>query len=306
MLKSYTQADYSQESWKLLLDIKAAADAQIDSAASVEDVTAALNSAEAAMSAVPTLLDDAKAAAHASLNAALAGYAEADYSPENWAVLLNAMAMADPAQAASVDDVAAALSNAQAAMAAVHTLLTDGKLAAHAGLEAALAQYSQDDYSPEEWTALTGFKTDGDAAIDEAADLAGVEAALSVATAGIAGVQTIAQALAAAKSAAHDALSAALGICPDNSAADEEAAVLAEPEAIDGGAVEAAACTAEEQAADSPDVAPCEEAADACTAGDAAEALPEEPAASSGTPDEVEKKTADQEPAPESTPSGAE
>jgi hypothetical protein len=211
MLKGYKQADYSPENWAILLDIKAAADTDINNAASVADVMTALNNAEVAMAAVHTLLDDAKAAAHASLNAALAGYAQGDYSTENWTVLLNAMAIGEPDHAASVEEVTAALNSAQAAMAAVHTLLADARIAAHTSLEITLAVYTQADYSPDDWTALIGFKTAGDAAIDEACDLAGVETAQSAAAAGMDGVQTIAQTLAAAKSAAHEALAAALG-----------------------------------------------------------------------------------------------
>jgi hypothetical protein len=210
MLKGYIQADYSVENWKSLLDIKAAADSDIDSAASVEAVMAVLNGAQAAMAAVHTLLADAKAAAHGSLNAALAGYAQGDYSPENWAALLAAMATGDTESAASVEDVAAALNTAQEAMAAVHTLLADGRIAVHAGLEAAFAAYSEADYSSDEWMALNAIKTAGDGATDEAADLDGVEAAQSAALAEMAAVQTIAQALAAAKSSAHETLAAAL------------------------------------------------------------------------------------------------
>ncbi len=226
MLKGYIQADYSPENWKILLDIKAAADAEIDNAASVADVMTALNNAGAAMAAVHTLLGDAKAAAHASLNAAFAGYAQGDYSPENWTILLNAMAIGDTENAASVADVVMAVSNAEAAMAAVHTLLTDAKIAAHISLETAHAAYTQGDYSPDDWTALNGIWTAGDAAIDEATDLAGVEAAQSAAAAGMDGVQTIAQTLAAAKSAAHDALAAALETYSESEYTGDDWAVL--------------------------------------------------------------------------------
>ena len=235
MLKGYARADYSPDNWKLLLDIKTQADTQIDNAAAIEDVKSALDNAQAAMDAVHTLLDDAKAAAHATLNAALAGYAEEDYSPENWALLLNAMAMADPDSAACVSDITEAVNDAEAAMAAVHTLLEDAKAAAHAGLETALAARSEADYSPENWTALTGFKASGDAAIDEAQALAGVKAAQTSAMAGMDGVQTIAQALAEAKAAAHEALAAALGVCgcccAEEECAPAEAESPAEPAA---------------------------------------------------------------------------
>ena len=210
VLSGYKQADYSPENWQILLDIKTTGDVDIDNAACVADVMAALNSTAAAMAAVHTLLDDAKAAAHASLNAALAGYAEADYSPENWAILLEAMKAGDTDGAACVEDVTMALNNAEAAMAAVNTLLTDAKIAAHTSLQTELEVYAQDDYSPEAWAELNDFKTAGDAAIDEATDLSGVEEAQLAASLGMDGVQTIAETLTAAKLAAHEALTAAL------------------------------------------------------------------------------------------------
>jgi|GEM_PF-5674252 len=241
MLKSYKQDDYSVDNWKKLLDIKAAADRDFDNAATVTEVMTVLNNADAAMAAVPTLLDDAKAAAHASLNAAIAGYAQEDYSPENWAVLLDAMTIGDIDHAASVEDVKEALDNMLAAMTAVHTLLDDAKSAAHAGLEAVFAAYAEADYTPDDWTALTGFKTAGEAAIDGAADPAGAEAALSAAEAGMAGVQTIARILAAAKTAAQEALTAAFDAYSESDYTGDDWTVLtgfktAGEAAIDGAA----------------------------------------------------------------------
>lgn len=283
MLKGYAQADYSPENWKLLLDIKAEADTQIDNAATIEDVTAALDTAEAAMAAVYTLLDDAKAAAHATLNAALAGYAEKDYSPENWTLLLNAMAAAAPDDAACVTDITEAVNAAEAAMAAVHTLLFDAKAAAHAGLDTALAAHSDADYTPENWAALAGFKSAGDTAIDEATDLAGVEAALSAATAGMDGVQTIAQALAEAKAAAHEALAEALGVCECCCAGEECCAPAEAEETVDEAGEAAEPC--EETAEPAEDAAePCEETGE--QTGDATEPCEEtgEPVVSATEP----------------------
>ncbi len=209
-LECYVQADYSPENWIILLDTKAAGDTNIDNATSVADVMAALNNAQAAMAAVNTLLDDAKEAAHASLNAAFAGYAKDDYSPENWTILVEAMANVTD-NAVSVSDVTMALDNAQAAMAAVNTLLTDAKIAAHTNLNTALADCIQADYSPDNWTVLNDFKSAGDTAIDAASSVAEVETAQSAATTGMDGVRTIAQVLIAAKSTALDALAAAFG-----------------------------------------------------------------------------------------------
>jgi hypothetical protein len=203
--EGYAQADYSSENWMILLNAKAEGDTNIDNATSVEDVMSALANAQAAMAAVKTLLDYAKEAAHFSLNAALAGYAQDDYSPENWTILLNLTDYTD--NTASVADVMTALNNAKAAMAKVNTLLTDAKIAAHTSLNTALAVYSQADYSPDNWTVLNGLKEAGDTAIDAAKDLAEVEAAQSAAVTGMEGVKTIARTLAAAKSAALEALS---------------------------------------------------------------------------------------------------
>jgi hypothetical protein len=147
--EGYVQADYSPENWIIMLNAKTEGDTNIDNAASVEEVMTALANAQAAMAAINTLLDDAKAAAHASLNAALAGYAQDDYSPENWTILLDTMEVIG--SSASVADVTMALNNAHAAMAAVHTLLTDAKIAAHISLNDALAVYKQADYSPDNW-----------------------------------------------------------------------------------------------------------------------------------------------------------
>jgi hypothetical protein len=207
--EGYVQADYSPENWMIMLNAKTEGDTNIDNAASVEDVITALANAQAAMAAINTLLDDAKAAAHASLNAALAGYAQDDYSPENWTILLDTIEVID--NSASIEDVTMALNNAQAAMAAVHTLLTDAKIAAHINLIDALAVYQQADYSLDNWSVLNGIKEAGDTAIDEASEPAAVEMVQSAAVTGMEGVQTIAQTLAAAKSAARDALAAIFG-----------------------------------------------------------------------------------------------
>ncbi len=202
----YAQADYSSENWMVLLNAKAEGDINIDNATSVEEVMSALENAQAAMAAVKTLLDYAKEAAHQSLNAALAGYAQDNYSPENWAILLNLTADTD--NAASVSDVMTALNNAKSAMAAVNTLLIDAKILAHTSLNSALAAYSQADYSPDNWAVLNGLKEAGDTAIDAALDLATVEAAQSAAVTGMEGVQTIARILAALKSSTRGALAA--------------------------------------------------------------------------------------------------
>ena len=247
--EGYAQADYSSENWMILLNAKAEGDLNIDNATSVEDVMLALVNAQAAMAAVKTLLDDAKEEAHASLNAALAGYAQDDYSPENWIILLNITDDTDNAD--SVADVMTALNSAQAAMAAINTLLTDAKIAAHTDLNAALAVYSRADYSHDNWTVLKGFKEAGSTAIDAAADLVEVEAAQSAAITGMEGVQTIAQTLAAAKSAALEALAEVFGDFTESDYTADDWAVLKGFKETGNTAIEAAADLVEVEVAQS-------------------------------------------------------
>jgi len=247
--ESYAQADYSSENWMILLNAKAEGDTNIDNATSVEDVMLALANAQAAMAAVKTLLDYAKEAAHFSLNAALTGYVQDDYSPENWTILLNLTDDTD--NAASVADVMTALNNAKAAMVAVNTLLTDAKIAAHTSLNAALAVCSQVDYSSDNWTVLNRFKEAGDTAIDAAADLAEVEAAQTAAFTGMEGVKTIAQTLAAAKSTALEALEEVFGNYTESDYTADDWMVLNGFKEAGDTAIDAAADLAEVEAAQS-------------------------------------------------------
>lgn len=73
--------------------------------------------------------------------------------------------------------------------------LANIKISAKAELTAALATYNQEDYTEENWTGLNTYKTDGDTAIDDAEDTAGVTTAKNTAINGMAGVETIAQTL---------------------------------------------------------------------------------------------------------------
>ena len=79
-------------------------------------------------------------------------------------------------------------------------------------LAAALATYPESNYSHSKWKMLTGFKSAGDLAIDSAFDLAGVTAAQSVATIGMAGVEK--NVLAATKATAKSVLTMALETYP--------------------------------------------------------------------------------------------
>ena len=84
------------------------------------------------------------------------------------------------------------------------------KAVSHDALTVVLGSYTETDYTTENWATLTGFKSDGDTAIDAATTLADVTLAEDTATVGMAGVETIAETLAAAKIVSHDALIDAL------------------------------------------------------------------------------------------------
>jgi hypothetical protein len=99
--------------------------------------------------------------------------------------------------------------------------LAAAKTTAHNALTSALATYVQTDYTEANWTTLTGFKTTGDTAINAAATLEDVTTAQTTAINGMAGVDSIADTLAAAKTAAHTALSDAMaGYTEDYTAAN--------------------------------------------------------------------------------------
>ena len=69
--------------------------------------------------------------------------------------------------------------------------LAAAKATAHTALTDALVSYTEANYTAGNWTALNAFKTDGDAAIDAAANLTAVSDAQTAATIGMAGVETI-------------------------------------------------------------------------------------------------------------------
>ncbi len=165
------------------------------------------------------LMND-QAAAHTALNKALAGYKQADYSTANWTALTKAKSDGDKAidAAQTTAAVASAKDAAIKAMAGVKTLakeakeLADAKAAAHNALTKALAGYSPLDYSTAGWATLTKAKTDGDTAIDKAATIAKVNEAKTIAINAMAAVKVLTvEELGAAKTAAHAALTSALG-----------------------------------------------------------------------------------------------
>ena len=145
------------------------------------------------------LLSDAKTAAHNALTVALATYTQSNYSPSNWTTLTGFKTSGDTAidNATNTTDVTTAQTTAINGMSGVQTIaqttLSDAKTAAHNALTVALATYTQGNYSPSNWTTLTGFKTSGDTAIDNATNTTDVTTAQTTAINGMSGVQTIAQ-----------------------------------------------------------------------------------------------------------------
>jgi hypothetical protein len=218
-LAGYTQGNYTTENWTTLTGYKATGDAAIEAATDLAGVSAAQSAATTAMAGVPSIaqtLAAAKVAAHSALTVALATYIQGNYTSDNWTALNGFKTTGDTAIDAAIDlsGVSAAQSAATTGMVGVQTIaqtLAAAKVTAHGVLTSALAGYTQGNYTSGDWTTLNGFKTTGDTAIDAATDLAGVSAAQSAATTGMAGVQTIAQTLAAAKVTAHSALTTALG-----------------------------------------------------------------------------------------------
>jgi len=138
------------------------------------------------------------------LTSALGTYTDTNYTAGNWTALTGFKATGDTniEAALTTGAVTTAQTDATTAMAGVHTIAQDADIAAaaalasaktdaHAALTSALGTYTQGNYTAENWTTLTGFKTAGDTAIDAATDLAGVTSAQDAATAGMAGVQQI-------------------------------------------------------------------------------------------------------------------
>lgn len=81
------------------------------------------------------------------------------------------------------------------------------KVTALATLSGVFASYISTDYTTTNWNTLTGYNAAGIVAINAASDLTGVNTALNTATGNMAGVETIAQTLAAAKVTAIATLS---------------------------------------------------------------------------------------------------
>lgn len=210
----YTETDYDAQTWATL---KAAYDnglAAIEAATDVSAVNTAKQTALDAMAAcVPKdveALTQAKAEAKAAIEAAFKAYDEDDYASANWTELTIAYnrGLNEVEAATSVSAVDTAKQTAITAMAAVKdnaTLLADAKTAALASLDAAKAEYSQDDYATN-WSVLEKAYNDGKAEINAAAAIEAVNSALQKATDAMAAVKSDATLLAEAKTAATDQL----------------------------------------------------------------------------------------------------
>lgn len=212
--EGYTETDYDAQTWATL---KAAYDnglAAIEAATDVSAVNTAKQTALDAMAAcVPKdveALTQAKAEAKAAIEAAFKAYDEDDYASANWTELTIAYnrGLNEVEAATSVSAVDTAKQTAITAMAAVKdnaTLLADAKTAALASLDAAKAEYSQDDYATN-WSVLEQAYNDGKTEINAAAAIEAVNSALQKATDAMAAVKSDATLLAEAKTAATDRL----------------------------------------------------------------------------------------------------
>lgn len=212
--EGYTETDYDAQTWATL---KAAYDnglAAIEAATDVSAVNTAKQTALDAMAAcVPKdveALTQAKAEAKAAIETAFNAYDEDNYTSANWTELTIAYnrGLNEVEAATSVSAVDTAKQTAITAMAAVKdnaTLLADAKAAALASLDAAKAEYSQDDYATN-WSVLEQAYNDGKTEINAAAAIEAVNSALQKATDAMAAVKSDATLLAEAKTAATDRL----------------------------------------------------------------------------------------------------
>lgn len=212
--EGYTETDYDAQTWATL---KAAYDnglAAIEAATDVSAVNTAKQTALDAMAAcVPKdveALTQAKAEAKAAIETAFEAYDEDDYASANWTELTIAYnrGLNEVEAATSVSAVNTAKQTAITAMAAVKdnaTLLAEAKAAALAALDAAKAEYSQDDYATN-WSVLEKAYNDGKTEINAAAAIEAVNSALQKATDAMAAVKNDATLLAEAKTAATDQL----------------------------------------------------------------------------------------------------
>lgn len=210
----YDQGNYTSENWDLLEAAKSAGDEAISAATNLAGVELAKTNAINSLADIEVYsesLANAKVAAKAELELKLGDYVETDYTPENWWALTGSKVAGDGAvdAAITIEAVTLAKDTAINNMDNVETIaetLEAYKVTIKAELNLVLSSYNSEDYEGSNWVILTEYKNDGDTAIDEAIDLAAVDAAKQTAVDNMASVETIAQTLTAYKDAAKIAL----------------------------------------------------------------------------------------------------
>ncbi len=210
-LGNYLLANYyTEENWTALHAARTDGDTAINAATTPASVAAAKASALAAMDAVPTVaetLAEAKLVALNNLATTLAALVESDYTAGNWTTLNSARTNGDTAinAATNLAGVATAKDAALAAMDSVPTIaetLAVAKAGALDDFAVILATYLESNYTAGGWTALQTARTNGETAINAAADLAGVTTAKDSALAALDAVPTFTETVAADKTAA--------------------------------------------------------------------------------------------------------
>lgn len=145
--------------------------------------------------AVPKTVEELRAEQKQQLDAALAGYAEADYLTDDWADIEAAYQAANDAIDAANDE--AAMREAVAAFSATVSNVPTAaqRLAAEqraltTALETAFASYQESDYTAENWAALKAAYEQGLSAIASATTIADAQAAQGVALDSMSAVAT--------------------------------------------------------------------------------------------------------------------
>ncbi len=210
LLDGKTEADYDAEDWAALTQAITDGKAAIDTATTIDDVTAAKTTAIQNAPVIKTTaekLADAKTAAKADLDALLDGKTEADYDAEDWAALTQAITDGKAAidTATTIDDVTAAKTTAIQNAPVIKTTaekLADAKTAA---LEELQGYAAADAYREAQQITLADALATGYGEIDEAETIAEVEAALAGAKEVIDAIKTDAELTAEEEAAAAEA-----------------------------------------------------------------------------------------------------
>ena len=203
------QNNYSTANWTEIQGYVTSGKTAIDGAADKAAVDSALTAAKTDIDAVKTIAQEEaeelaayKTEKKAELEKYAADKGQNNYSTANWTkiqgyVTSGKTAIDEAADKAAVDS---ALTAAKTDIDAVKTIAQEEaeELAAYktekkAELEKYAADKGQNNYSTANWTKIQGYVTSGKTAIDEAADKAAVDSALTAAKTDIDAVKTIAQ-----------------------------------------------------------------------------------------------------------------